>query len=362
METHKRYEARMKETSPVLWKAIARIEALKGQWIAGARLSPQALGRLKKSVLITSTGASTRIEGAKLSDEDVEKLMRGLRTRKSADRDEQEVRGYYELLERIFEEWKRMPFSEEGIKRMHAELLRHVKKDAEHRGTYKTEENRVAMVDAAGRSIGVLFEATPPYLTAQAMRDLVAWTRDALARKIHHPLLIIGNFVVEFLAIHPFQDGNGRISRALTNLFLLKEGYGYMPYVSHEKLIEDNKPEYYIALRSSQKTFARDHAPDFRASKKETLAPWLAFFFAMLERQAEQAVDLLSKENIEKILSPKQLTVWIYIESVSEATPGDIAKHTGVARPTVNQALDVLLRLKKIERIGLGRSTRYKKR
>lgn len=362
METAKRYDVRMRETSSEVWKAIARIEALKGQWIAGARLSPQALGRLKKSVLITSTGASTRIEGAKLSDDAVERLMRGLRARSSADRDEQEVRGYYELLERIFDEWKRMPFSEESIKHMHAELLRYVKKDAGHRGTYKTEENRVAMVDASGRSIGVLFEATPPYLTAQAMRELVAWTKNALAEKVHHPLLVIGNFVVEFLAIHPFRDGNGRLSRALTNLLLLKEGYGYMPYVSHEKLIEDNKPDYYVALRASQKTFVRDHVPDFRANTKEALAPWLTFFFAMLQRQTEQAVDLLSKENIEKIVSPKQLAVWAYIESVPEATPGDIAERTGVARPTVNQALDVLLRLKKIERIGLGRSTRYKKR
>lgn len=362
MALQSRFDARMREISVAVWKEIARIEALKGQWIAGARLSPQALGRLKKSVLITSTGASTRIEGAKLSDEEVEKLMRGLRTRKSTDRDEQDVRGYYELLERIFEGWKRVPFTEEGIKRMHAELLRYVKKDAEHRGTYKTEENRVAMVDASGRAIGVLFEATPPHLTAHAMRELVAWTHAALAEKIHHPLLVIGNFVVEFLAIHPFQDGNGRISRALTNLLLLKEGYGYMPYVSHEKFIEDNKPEYYVALRASQKTFLRDHAPDFRLNKQEMLAPWLMFFFTMLAEQAEQAVDLLSKENIEKILSPKQLAVWLYIESVSEATPGDIAKHTRVARPTVNQALDALLRLKKIERIGLGRSTRYKKR
>lgn len=362
MDKKQRFEERIRTVSPMLWRTIARIEELKGQWIAGARLSPQALGRLKKSVLITSTGASTRIEGAKLSDEEVEKLMRGLRARKSTDRDEQEVRGYYELLERVFEGWRHMRFSEDAIKRFHADLLAHVKKDAAHRGKYKTEENRVVMVDPSGKSVGVLFEATPPYYTPQEVRELMAWTVQALAGRAHHPLLVIGNFIVEFLAIHPFQDGNGRISRALTNLLLLKEGYEYMPYVSHEKLIEDNKPEYYVALRTSQKTFARDHMPDFNPRKKETIEPWLSFFFSVLEKQAEQAVELLSKESIEKILSPKQLTVWSYIESVPEATPGDIAERTGVARPTVNQALDALLRLKKIERIGLGRSTRYRKR
>jgi len=362
MDTIQRYNKRMRNISPMLWRTIAHIEELKGQWIAGARLSPQALGRLKKSVLITSTGASTRIEGAKLSDEEVERLMRGLKTRKSTDRDEQEVRGYYELLERVFEGWKRMLFSEDGIKRFHQDLLQYVKKDAVHRGKYKTEENRVVMVDPSGKSVGVLFEATPPHYTSQEMWELIAWTSRALGERVHHPLLVIGNFIVEFLAIHPFQDGNGRISRALTNLLLLKEGYEYMPYVSHEKLIEDNKPEYYVALRTSQKTFIRDHAPDFNPHKKETIEPWLAFFFSVLEEQAAQAVELLSKENIEKILSQKQLLVWAYIESVPEATPGEIARHTGVVRPTVNQALDALLRLKKIERIGLGRSTRYKKR
>lgn len=357
-----RFDERMKHIPAKVWEKLVRIEALKGQWIAGARLSPQALGRLKKSVLVTSTGASTRIEGAKLSDEEVEKLMRGLRARKSTDRDEQEVRGYYELLERIFEAWRRMQFSEEGIRKLHKELLKYVKKDVGHRGEYKKEENRVVMIGPDGKSIGVLFEATPPLYTPHEVHDLVAWTTHALVEKTHHPLLVIGNFIVEFLAIHPFQDGNGRVSRALTNLLLLKEGYEYMSYVSHEKIIEDNKPEYYVALRTSQKTFVREHVPDFSARGKETIASWLDFFFSVLLAQATDAVELLSKENIEKILSPKQLAVWMYLETVSEATPGEIARHAHVVRPTVNQALDKLLRLKKIERIGLGRTTRYKKR
>ena len=85
---------------------MAQIEELKGQWTGGVKLNPQVLGRLKKSVLVTSTGASTRIEGARLSDEDVEKLMRGLRVQKFADRDKQEVKGYYELLENVFDSWR----------------------------------------------------------------------------------------------------------------------------------------------------------------------------------------------------------------------------------------------------------------
>jgi Fic family protein len=315
-------------------------------------LGPQVLGRLKKSVLVTSTGASTRIEGARLSDEDVEKLMRGIDLQKFADRDKQEVMGYYELLEKVFESWRHIRFSESTIKHFHKELLKYVEKDKLHRGEYKKGENKVEMIDETGRSVGMLFDTTPAYLTPKEMQELVEWTQEALGKKKHHPLLIIGNFLVEFLQIHPFQDGNGRLSRILTNLLLLQEGYLYMPYVSHEKMIEDNKPDYYMALRKSQKTLK---------SRNEDITPWLAYFFEIIFIQSRLAVALLSQEQIEKLLSPKQLAVWSYLQSVREATPLQISQQAQVARPTVNQALEKLLRLNKIERLGMGRSTRYRK-
>lgn len=352
MTENNRFDQRLASIPAEIWSKIAQIDELKGQWIAGARLSPQVLGRLKRSVLITSTGASTRIEGARLSDEDVEKLMRGIDIQKFTDRDKQEVKGYFELLENVFNSWKSLKFSENTIKHFNKELLKHVRKDESHRGEYKKIENKVQMIDAAGKSVGILFDTTAAYLTPKEMQELVEWTQKALAERKYHPLLIAGNFLVEFLQIHPFQDGNGRLSRVLTNLLLLKEGYLYMPYVSHEKLIEDNKPDYYMALRRSQKTFKTDH---------EDIAPWLDFFLTVFLKQSKMAVELLSKENIEKILSAKQLAVWRYLQTVDEAAPGEIAKKAKVARPTVNQALDKLLRLKKVERIGLGRSTRYRK-
>ena len=352
MVKNNRFDQRIASIPSEIWSKIAQIDELKGQWVAGARLSPQVLGRLKRSVLITSTGASTRIEGAKLSDEDVEKLMRGIDIQKFTDRDKQEVKGYYELLENIFDSWKNLRFNESAIKHFHKELLKYVKKDEPHRGEYKKIENKVEMIDAAGKSVGTLFDTTPAYLTSKETQELVDWTQEALMEKKYHPLLVAGNFLVEFLQIHPFQDGNGRLSRVLTNLILLKEGYLHMPYVSHEKLVEDNKPEYYLALRQSQKTFKTD---------KGTIVPWLDFFLTIFLKQSRMAVELLSKKNIEKLLSKKQLSVWQYLQEADEATPGEIAKRAKVARPTVSQALDKLLRLKKVERIGLGRGTRYRK-
>ncbi|MEK7127771.1 MAG: Fic family protein [Patescibacteria group bacterium] len=335
-----------------IWTKIARVDELKGSFSAGAKLGPQVLGRLKKSVLITSSGSSPRIEGAKLSDEDIEKLMRGISVQKFTDRDEQEVRGYYELLENVFNSWQTIIFSESVMKHFHKELLKYVEKDKLHRGEYKKSENKVIMINEAGQSAGILFDTVSPYLTPSRMQELVEWTRNALIAKKYHPLLIIGNFLVEFLAVHPFTDGNGRLSRILTNLLLLKSGYIYMPYISHEKLVEDNKPDYYLALRTSQKTFG---------TKNDNVESWLNFFLDMLFKQAEMAVELLGAENLENILSPKQLKIWQYLLTVEETTPRKIESVTKISRPTVNQVLSKLLNLKKIERLGFGRATRYRK-
>jgi Fic family protein len=346
-----RFDKRLSNISSSIWSKIAKIDELKGRWIGGLDLSPQVLGRLKKSVLITSTGASTRIEGAKLSDREIERYLKGLAMEKFSDRDKQEVKGYYELLQNVFDSWSTVRFSEGTIKHFHKELLKYVEKDKLHRGEYKKTENKVQMIDEKGKAIGVLFETTPAYLTPKEMLELVEWTKEILDKKDHHPLFVVGNFIVEFLNIHPFQDGNGRLSRILTNLLLLKEGYLYMPYVSHEKLIEENKPNYYIALRKSQKTFK---------SKKEDVSKWLDFFLDIVLQQSKLAIDLLSKENIETILSEKQLSVWQFIQTVEECPPIEISKKLKIPRPTINQIMNKLLNLKKVERIGMGRAVRYR--
>lgn len=345
------FNKRVENITPEILGKIAKIDEIKGRWTEGVNLSPQLLGRLKKSVLVTSSGASTRIEGSKLSDEDIEKMLKGLSINKFRDRDTQEVKGYYELLENIFSAYGSIVFNESSIKHLHKELLKYVEKDARHRGDYKKVENDVAMFNEKGEAVGVIFETTKAYLAPKQTQEIINWTQEALKIEKHHPVLVIGSFLVEFLKIHPFQDGNGRLSRVLTNLLLLKSGYGFIPYVSHEKLIEDNKSEYYLALRKSQKTFNKD---------KGDIGAWLEYFLNILEIQAQMALNLLSTENIEAILSPNQLLVWNCLSAVSEATAGTIVKKTKVLRPTVNQALVRLLDMKKIEKIGMGRTTRYK--
>jgi len=331
---------------------IAEIERFQGMWTAGLNLSPQILTVLKKSTVITSAGSSTRIEGAKLTNEEIEELFKsGLKIQRFSTRDQQEVAGYKELLENVFDVWQTIKFSENTIKHFHKELLKYSDKDQGHLGSYKIGDNKVVAYDKKGNIVGVLFEPTSPYLTPKEMIELVEWTQKTLQEKLIHPLLVIGNFILEFLKIHPFQDGNGRTSRILTNLLLLKTGYDFVPYVSHEKFIEDNKNAYYLVLNKSQKTLKE---------KEPSIAPWLLFFLEVVRDQAKMAVELSQKERIETLLSQKQLLVWLFIFENKEVTPKKIREALKMPVPTVLQALNKLLDMKKIERLGEGRGVRYK--
>ena len=265
--------------SPEILRLIAEIDEFKGAWRAMTSLAPERLAILKRVATIESIGSSTRIEGAKLSDEDVENLLGQLDRKSFASRDEEEVAGYAEAMDTVFESFVNISLSENYIKQLHGMLLRHVHKDERHRGEYKTLPNHVEARSADGKSLGVVFETASPFETPGRMQTLVAWTREAMEDKSLHPLVVTGLFVVEFLAIHPFQDGNGRLSRILTALLLLKSGYTYVPYSSLEAVVEENKESYYLALRRTQITLNND-APDW--------VPWLTFFLRSLKKQKER--------------------------------------------------------------------------
>ena len=346
----RKFDHRIKNPDPHIVALLAEIDGIRGEFKSGLRMSPQAITNLKKSTLITSAGASTRIEGGKLNDEEVEKIMQGLAVSKFADRDSQEVQGYLETLQNVFDSFQTLPLREGVITSLHNQLLKYSTKDDAHRGGYKKKENTVGVLGPDGQVAKIMFETTPAFLTAKEMQELIEWTDDALEKNRFHQLLIIANFVVEFLKIHPFEDGNGRLSRVLTNLLLLRSGYQFVQYVSHEQIVERRKDEYYIALRKSQETFKTDH---------DTISPWLNFFLSVVQEQATKALSYLQEEKIEDTLSPKQYEVWKYLSEVGAASPGDIVKATGMVRGTVKQSLDRLVDLGKVKRVGLRRGTRY---
>ena len=346
-----RFSKRVILSQEILQK-IAQIDEFKGLWKGSLRLSPQTLGRLKRSVLITSTGASTRIEGSKMSDDEVARLIAGLKTTKPKGRDAEEVAGYADLLGRIFDNWKTFKITEGQILHFHKILLNFSEKDKLHKGKYKTVDNKVVMRKENGEEI-VIFEPTKPYLTKKEMDDVLFWLNKEMETKETHPLILIANFIFEFLAIHPFRDGNGRLSRALTTLLLLKTGYTYAPYVSLDEIIEENKIDYYLALRKTQSRHKK---------KNENIAPWLNFLLDALLEQIKRAKSIMEKDQPKKLLSEKQLTIYqlFQIDTLSISEIEKLLKNS-IPMATIKQALSRLVGLKLIERIGVTRGARYKK-
>ncbi len=346
-----RYEKRIPLTSEILGK-LTKIDELKGLWRGGLNINPQILKRLMKSVIITSTGASTRIEGAKMTDEDVERFLNALKSNPPENRDEEEVAGYANLLGRVFDNWKKFKLTESTILSFHEILLHYSKKDDLHKGKYKTKENLVVAINRQGEQ-AVIFKPTEAWLTKKEMDDVIYWTNEAATEKKLHPLLIIANFIFEFLTIHPFSDGNGRLSRALTNLLLLQAGYEYVPYVSLEEIIEERKDDYYLSLRRTQKLHKTEH---------EDVTEWVNFLLDILLAQANKAKELMENDDPTKLLSPRQTEVYELFDIMKSLSVMDIsAKLVHVPQVTIKQALSRLVSLKLIERIGLGRSTRYTK-
>lgn len=335
------------------YSLIAQIDAVKNSWHITKKLSPQIIQRLTQSVIITSTGASNRIEGNRLTDEEVEALYKNLNIKKLKTRDDQEVVGYLEMLTFIFENYKHIPITESHILQMHQKMLLYSEKDTNHKGRYKVGSNRVEAKDDSGNIIGIVFDPTPPHLAKKELSELIDWFNWAADTKIKHPLILIANFIFEFLAIHPFQDGNGRTSRLLTNLMLLQQGYHFTTFVSHEKIVESHKADYYLALNKSQTSWKTDN---------ENIAPWLLFFLNVVKEQATQALALLENSDIDYLLSPKQLALWQWaLQNESrEFSRKDAVAALGFPERTVESIIKKLVAMKRLQRLGEGPATRYK--
>ena len=345
-----RLNKRIKLSNEMILK-IAQIDELKGRWSGSLSLNPKILHQLKKTVVITSSASSTRIEGAKMTDQEVERFLRGIKQKTPKNRDEEEVAGYADLLGRIFDNHKSLKISESRILELHKIMLAFSKKDKDHYGKYKTKDNTVAIIEK-GKIKKILFQPTAPWLVKKEMDDLFEWYKERQEKKDLHSLAIIANFIFEFLAIHPFLDGNGRLSRALTNLMMLQNGYGFVPYISLEEIIEERQAEYYLSLRKTQKN---------HKTRNEDITPWLNFFLDAVLAQIEKALNLLEGKENRKLLSGAQEKVYdLFIGSI-ELKVSEIQKKTKIPMPTVKQSVSKLVEYKLVEKIGQGSATRYRK-
>lgn len=338
--------------TPELLGLIAEIDEFKGAWKALGTLAPERLSALRRVATIESIGSSTRIEGSRLSDSDVENLLSNLAIQSFSSRDEQEVAGYAETMEQIFQSWEYIPLTENHVRQLHRDLLRHSDKDERHRGNYKTSPNNVAAFDNQGQQIGIVFETATPFDTPRLMRELIEWTNAALETKSLHPLLVIGIFTVSFLAIHPFQDGNGRLSRILTTLLLLRCGYAYTPYSSLESVIENSKEGYYLALRQTQTTIRTD-APNWQ--------PWLLFFLRALHQQMKRLEKKVEQEHIVLAALPElSLQILEYARDHGRVTIKDMLILTGASRNTLKDHFRKLVENRQLIMQGKGRGVWYR--
>ncbi|MDP2074094.1 Fic family protein [Hydrogenophaga sp.] len=337
--------------TPEVLKLIAGIDEFKGAWRALGTLAPDRLSALRRVATIESIGSSTRIEGSKLSDREIERLLSNLQIKSFTTRDEQEVAGYAEVMELVFSSSQDIALTENHIKQLHRDLLTHSDKDAWHRGNYKTSTNSVVAFDEDGKQLGVVFETATPFDTPRLMTELVTWFNAELEAAQLHPLLLIGIWVVVFLEIHPFQDGNGRLSRILTTLLLLQAGYAYVLYSSLESVIEHSKEAYYLALRQTQGTI-RTESPNWQ--------PWLVYFLRAL---AEQVTRLNRKVEREKIVlaALPQLSLQIveFAREHGRITMGEAIRLTGGNRNTLKQHFRSLVAQGRLRPQGSGRGAWY---
>jgi Fic family protein len=339
------------QITPEILTLIARIDEFKGAWRALGTLAPDRLLALRKVATIESIGSSTRIEGSKLSDKEVEKLLSNLELKSFDTRDEQEVAGYAELMDVVFSSWQDIPFNENHIQQLHRDLLQHTDKDTHHRGRYKKVSNSVAAFDAQGEQLAVVFETATPFDTPRLMQELLDWVRHAREHQTLHPLLIVAIFVVVFLEIHPFEDGNGRLSRILTTLLMLQFGYGYVPYSSLESIIEENKGGYYIALRQTQSTIRTD-APNWQ--------PWLVFFLSSLCSQVKRLAQKVEREQLlAQRLPALSAQLLALAREHGRLTTAQAEQLTGAKRATIKVHLARLVKDGQLAQHGVGRGTWY---
>ncbi len=334
-----------------LLRLIAEIDEFKGAWRLLRNIAPDRLTALRRVATIESVGSSTRIEGVRLTNAQVEALLSGLETRSFTSRDEEEVAGYAAVMETVFESWEHLALTENHIQQLHGILLKYSTKDERHRGRYKTLTNNVEAFGPDGESLGIVFETASPFDTPFQMAELVVQTRSALEAERIHPLLIIGEFVVRFLAIHPFQDGNGRLSRALTTLLLLRAGYSYVPYASLESVVEENKEGYYLALRRTQGTLKADR-PDYDS--------WLLFFARALHTQKSRLEKKMEREKLlEGDLPELSLRILELARAHGRIKSSEVRVLTGEKEGTIRNRLNELVARGLLNRHGKGPATWY---
>lgn len=330
---------------------LSIIDSFKGAWKTIEGQQSKYLKELRKIATIESIGSSTRIEGATLTDEEVKTLLKSVKISRMQSRDEQEVVGYYEALQIILESYADIDLEERYIHQLHGILLKYSDKDQRHKGQYKSLSNKVVANYPDGTH-KTIFRTTEPHLTSTEMQGLIVWINERLSKKDMHPLMITAAFVYEFLSIHPYQDGNGRLSRLLTSLLLIKQDYRFIQFVSFENVIETKKEGYYKALMEGQKN---------RDKRTERIDSWVVFFLdCLIELTRRLDVKYAIYSKLKTVLIGRQQSILEYIKEQKTVRISElVTKLDGLSRNTLKKDLAFLVREGLILKTGEGRGVRY---
>jgi len=324
---------------------LSKLDRFDASWSAIERRVGATLKHLKAIATVRSVGASTRIEGSRMSDEEVDVLLRNTDVTKLEDRDAQEVVGYFQVLDLISESYADIDITENNLKGLHNHLLRYSPKDEWHRGNYKQHSNSVEATLPDGSRHTIFHTTEPGFATEDAMRELVAWYhRD----QDTHPLVKCALFAYDFVSIHPFQDGNGRMSRLLATLLLLRHGYVWIQYISLEHEIESRKTEYYRQLQQCQ-----------AQRPGENITAWLHFFFDALRNVQLLLLQKLVVQEADGHQSPLEKSILAFIINYPGCHSGQIAAKLGIPAPTVKRLLAALIQQQRISKEGKGPATAY---
>ncbi len=331
--------------SPEIVSYLAQIHEMKGQQTLFAEAQKDALAELLEIARIQSTEASNRIEGIITTDERLKKIVMNKTTPKG--RSEREIAGYRDVLNTVHESYDYIPVRPGMILQLHRDLYKF--SNSAIGGSFKNSDNIIAeeLPDGTKR---VRFQPVPAWETTEAMDALCAAFQEAAADPELDPLLLMPMFILDFLCIHPFNDGNGRMSRLLTLLLLYRAGYFVGKYISIERLIADRKETYYEALQESSAGWHEENG-DYLPFARYMLGIVIAAY-----REFASRVDLLITKGLSKVDR---------VREIIRSTTGRITKTQimrqcpDISQKTVERALAEMLKDGEILKIGGGRYTSF---
>ena len=333
--------------TPEIVGYLTTIHEYKGEQRLIAERHADVLESLVEVAKIQSTESSNKIEGIYTSDERLKKIVLDKTMPKT--RNEREIAGYRDVLNTIHENFPHIPIRDTFILQLHRDLYK-FENSTSNGGRFKNSDNIIEEEDANGNKF-VRFRPLPAWETPEAITELCAAYNEAINRSEADALLIIPLFIIDFLCIHPFNDGNGRMSRLLTLLLLYQNDYIVGKYISLEKLIERTKDRYYDVLQESSQGWIEDEN-NYEPFVKYILGVIVAAYREFFDRaQIVEEKKVPKPDRIEELIKNHLGT--ITKTEIVEATPG-------ISTTTVQRTLTDLVKAEKIIKIGNGRYTKYK--